>query len=326
MAKRHICMIGGTGRSGTTILARIFANHPKIAYIPESRFLIDPGGLVDFYLHCDKWSPYHYDQQIKRLQWVLKKVSKRTLVDMFFSLAIKTKVFRRIISHLKPAYSNIQVSKYCPNYDDLCRKLMDELIAFQYAGTWEGKGIGKKSIFYYNDFQEKPEMQEIISAFLNEFIDSIVDAQKTSYFLEKNTWNILWFGTILELLPNAKLVHIYRDPRDVVASFTKQTWMPSNPRKSAIIYKNIVSKWQQIKNSVPYESFIEISLEKLVSNPENVLKTICEFWELDWNNALLNVDLSRSHSGRWKADLSLAEQKDIQSILNEVIKDLGYAE
>ena len=40
--------VGGTGRSGTTIVARLLGSHPDYYMIPiEVRFLVDPGGLCD---------------------------------------------------------------------------------------------------------------------------------------------------------------------------------------------------------------------------------------------------------------------------------------
>ena len=40
--------VGGTGRSGTTIVAKVLGAHPGYYMIPfETRFLVDPGGLID---------------------------------------------------------------------------------------------------------------------------------------------------------------------------------------------------------------------------------------------------------------------------------------
>lgn len=41
-------LVGGTGRSGTTMVARLLGSHPDYYMIPiEVRFLVDPGGLCD---------------------------------------------------------------------------------------------------------------------------------------------------------------------------------------------------------------------------------------------------------------------------------------
>ncbi len=48
MSTKKPVFIGGTGRSGTTIVARLLGAHPAYHAIPiEVRFLVDPGGLCD---------------------------------------------------------------------------------------------------------------------------------------------------------------------------------------------------------------------------------------------------------------------------------------
>jgi len=43
-----VIFIGGTGRSGTTVLAQMFQTDRRFAVFIEPRFLIDPGGLLDY--------------------------------------------------------------------------------------------------------------------------------------------------------------------------------------------------------------------------------------------------------------------------------------
>ncbi|GAG26602.1 unnamed protein product, partial [marine sediment metagenome] len=41
-------LIGGTGRSGTSILKQVLASHPKVIALPtELRIIVDPGGALD---------------------------------------------------------------------------------------------------------------------------------------------------------------------------------------------------------------------------------------------------------------------------------------
>ena len=45
----NILLIGGSGRSGTTILSKIMSMHPDISTVPELRYLIDPDGIIQGY-------------------------------------------------------------------------------------------------------------------------------------------------------------------------------------------------------------------------------------------------------------------------------------
>ena len=115
MKDQNILLIGGTGRSGTTILYKIFSQHPDIASVPESRFLIDPEGLIDFYFSVTKlWSPYLYDIKLKRLKHVLDKSAKKS------NLYFLNKIFKKFINYkIDPKYSNFSIIDYCPNYNSL---------------------------------------------------------------------------------------------------------------------------------------------------------------------------------------------------------------
>ena len=141
----------------------------------------------------------------------------------------------------------------------------------------------------------------------------------------KNTWNILWFDKILEILPEAKLVHIYRDPRDVITSFSHQSWMPSDKFKSAMIYRDLFEQWELIKARISEDSYMELSLESLVENPRKVTESICQFWQIPWNESLIEFDLSHSNSGRWRQEMSSSEQEKINNLIQEPLQKLGYS-
>ncbi len=324
MKNNAVCLIGGTGRSGTTILSKIFSMHPETTNVPEWRFLVDPDGILDFYTTVDRWSPYHYDLQIKRLQKLLKRVSQKNPLGQFFAVLNKIKLLDKLPLNLRPQYADLQALDICPEFNQLCNKLINELISIRHRGYWVGMPPFHKSEMIYNYFPDKKDLADILSRFLRLVIQNVMLSQHANYYLEKNTWNILWFDRIIDLLPEAKLVHIYRDPRDVVASYTKQSWMPSSPEQSAVIYRDIINQWHKIKKKIPTNSYIEISLEELVSNKKQTIQKICDFWQLPWSNILLEIDLSRSNSGRWKKDFNDNEQMQVQEILKNVTADLGY--
>ena len=50
--------IGGTGRSGTTILSKVLSQHENILQLVETRFIIDPDGIIELIpALTDNWSP-----------------------------------------------------------------------------------------------------------------------------------------------------------------------------------------------------------------------------------------------------------------------------
>lgn len=319
------CVIGGTGRSGTTILSKVFSEHPAIAQIPELRFSIDPDGIIDFYigaLQC--WSPYHCDLRLRRLEALLRRIGKDGPLDMAYTLLSLTGLERLFSRKLRPAYHGYSARQCCPGYRGLVNELVEKLTAFSFAGHWTGAPFAQTASMHYCGKPEKTELARILGDFLRRFAERVVEAQGLTAFLEKNTWNILWFDRLLELVPEAKMIHVYRDPRDVVASYMTQDWMPSDAVQGATVYRDLIKRWTEVRNGLPDGSYREIALEEITAAPESSLRQLCDFWGLDWSDRLLEVDLSRSNAGRWKQSIPAVQQDEVQDILAPALTQLGY--
>ena len=94
--------------------------------------------------------------------------------------------------------------------------------------------------------------------------------------------------------------------------------------KVAIIYNDIMSHWLEIQTKLPVNRWIQIKLEDLTRTPEKELKNICSFLELPWEAQLLEMDLTKSNSGRWKKEIHNHETNQVLSLLQENIELLGY--
>lgn len=327
-AKTHAlspyCLIGGTGRCGTTILARIFSGHPDVAVAPEWRFTIDPDGICDMYSSLkNAWTPLLFDAKKRRLQDCLDAISASGGRERFWALWKAGFRFLGIRRKVSPRYEGLHVNDAAPHFREIVDRLMNELSGGSFHGNWTGMAplVIPKMVY------GKPpiaELKGLFQAFLRELADDVRKKQGKSAFLEKNTWNILWYEHLLELVPEGKMVHIYRDPRDVVTSFSRQTWMPSDPVKAADVYAAIMDRWWEIRGKIPNESYLEIALEALTKDPEGVLKEICGFWGIPWDERLLATLLDRSHTGRWKRELDSSTQDQINKRLAAYVRQLGY--
>src|ERR1700742_2592016 len=65
--------VAGTGRSGTSQLANIIGQHPRIHRIPmETHFIVDPGGLRDLADALTvRYDPFVGDDAVRRLSDML---------------------------------------------------------------------------------------------------------------------------------------------------------------------------------------------------------------------------------------------------------------
>lgn len=320
-------LIGGSGRSGTTILCRAMGLHPEVTDVPEWRFTTDPDGVIDFYAQSVSGlqSPFHFDVRLKRLQHLLNKVARRSragavLGSARFRQAASTRVGR----NLSPAYARTNALDFSPNFERFAEKLIADLTSFAYRGYWVGMAPFKSASLSFSD-RSHDEIRASCAEFLNSVGADVCAAQGASAHLEKNTWNTLCWDRTLEVLPDAKLVHIVRHPLDVVSSYSAQSWVPADPVQAARILRSLMDQWDTISARVPQRSFLEVRLEDLTRDPEAEFRRICDFWELEWHDSLLQTPLSSSSFGRWRQDLPPRALPEISEIVAPIMRKYAYA-
>ncbi|MDH3972680.1 MAG: sulfotransferase [Deltaproteobacteria bacterium] len=107
---------------------------------------------------------------------------------------------------------------------------------------------------------------------------------------------------LIEDFPNAKFVHMIREPIQLIVSSFKhvtQNYLPANPAECAYsqMLNDYIKQWgwpnkRFVYGYKPYfnehERFSKaVKLEDIHTNPEIVLKTICEWLDIPWHKCLL---------------------------------------
>lgn len=321
-----IVFIGGTGRCGTNISKAVLTHHPQVISLPfEYRFIIDPDGLVDFYRgFTAAWSPFLADRRLKRLKQLLTNLAGEPFLH---------RLAGSVLRGLDPTgktfsprqYHGWSLARHLPNYRQHVQSLMDRLIDFTFSAAWVGtESYAFQAEVYHASARSSTELARILGDFIRNVIGDLLAQAGKSHFVEDNTWNILFGRELLDLVPSARILHVYRDPRDVVASMMQQRWAPNDVAQAAEWYKDIIQHWFRVREALPSESYFEYSLESLVNETERVLRDICSFTDLAFHPALLQTDLSQSHQGRWQNDLTTQEQLILQRVLGDVVGVLGY--
>ncbi len=102
-------------------------------------------------------------------------------------------------------------------------------------------------------------------------------------------------GLIHLALPNARLLHVQRNPLDTCVSILA-TWFQRPPEfvasKGDLVfayrqYLQVVDHWRKV---LPSDRFLDVSYEELTAEPERVTRSIIAFCGLEWSDACMAPD------------------------------------
>lgn len=318
--------IGGVGRSGTSITREIFSTHNDvIAFSFEYRFMIDPDGIVNFIKSCaNNWTPFYYDKMLKRLESFLYRLGKKNKLCNIVGRVIRSNSFLK--KHINAdAYHGWALEEYFPNYSAHVAALIEELQDFSFRGSWVGADSFKVNhSIYYANHKTESELIEIFSSFLKKLFADLFKKEQKNTIVDDNTWNLLYSNELFKLFETSKFIHVKRDPRDVVSSFCKQRWMPTNKRESAIICRDLYSQINLNLSKLPEDKVLVISLEELIAEKARVIGLLEEFTGVAYSENMYSFPLSSSSVGRWQIDFDESEKKALEPILKNITEELGY--
>jgi len=152
---------------------------------------------------------------------------------------------------------------------------------------------------------------------------------------DKSPMYLQHVGLLARTFPDAQFVHIYRDGRDAAQSFHRR-W-GYHPLRTVYRWKKIVGTGQEQGAQLGPERYLEVSYEKLTSDPEPWMRTICAFLGLDFDARVLEssmrfVDSAKNgagcmvaNSGKWAGYFTAAQVAAMEKIAGAKLTELGYA-
>ena len=119
---------------------------------------------------------------------------------------------------------------------------------------------------------------------------------------DKNPEYTLFQKDMLQIFPNSKIIHMVRDPRDNIPSYQKVSFDLNNPGALAYRWNYYNKAFLDAKKSYP-NNILLIKYEDLLQQPEQTLKSICDFIDVPFNDSIL-----KSHSKEGKSVFSWNEK------------------
>lgn len=162
---------------------------------------------------------------------------------------------------------------------------------------------------------------------------------------------VMAIPALLQMFPNAKFIHMVRDPRDLVASVLKMRFGAKEATTAAMEWHHQLGCWLLAERQIPAEQRIECRYEDLCRTPEATFERIAAFLGAsaeDAREALrkhaagdlkatgfeqvaqqghhrrLGEPLSPARIGRYRRDLSAKQIRDIESVAQYGLRAYGY--
>jgi len=141
--------------------------------------------------------------------------------------------------------------------------------------------------------------------------------------------------TLLELFPEAQILHIYRDGRDVAMSWCKSGFEPGNLYTAARLWQLQVRQAMAAGRRLPTGSYFEIAYEDLVSDTRGTMARVCQFLEEPSSDQVLTptrlwplkkgeINQVFKNSGKWTTQMSPAQRCIVESVAGSLLGELGY--
>lgn len=202
---------------------------------------------------------------------------------------------------------------------------------------WEKVVLDRKNI------RQRCRANSLVAVF-GAVMDAYAEAQQARGWICKSMQNIRWATELDAYFPNPKYVYLYRDPRDVTLSFTKAVIGDKHPYFIAKQWTELQELCLAERDRVGPDHFFSVCYEDLTSQPEQVVRQLCEFLEIKFKPEMLSFHKSgeaknaagsstlwqnvvkpiMSNSMKFLKEMPEQDIRIIESVAGHVMDELGY--
>ncbi len=138
------------------------------------------------------------------------------------------------------------------------------------------------------------------------------------------------FDRLLHFWPEARFVHLLRDPRDVASSVVGMGWA-GTVWHGAARWVEAEESWDRLCARVPEASRMAVRYEALVAEPVRELERVCAFLGVPFDEAMIRYDEDTTYeapdaklASRWQSRLSPTEIRLVERRVGTLLADRGY--
>ena len=303
--------IGGTGRCGTTVMANYLASDSNF-YLPahENKLFIEQDGFLDL-----------ADVFTKHNCLIRKHIAISRFIEWAKRLAIPGCETVQLNPYLNTLSKSIGFQKAAERVQ---RELPGQNVHIHAIGHLFKKGHYEKCIDRFTSkiiykvikegiFDTIGMMKPFIVAkdltrsqildYIRNFAYELYGAEENIRWIDDTPSNSIQLPFLIELFPNAKFIHMVRNPFDVASSMIDQVWSSYKTISDAL--KGIQYHHKCLDNLLPNlkkDNLITIKLEDLAIEPLLVQEKLSVFLgsKLNLNQSIIsqgNANINRQNYG-----------------------------
>jgi Sulfotransferase family len=205
-------------------------------------------------------------------------------------------------------------------------------------GLFAGCGFDEETLF-----DRARESERSYAALLDVILTDFATRQHKERWSEKTPNQLA--SAVLRVFPAAQIIHIIRDPRDVVASTLETPWEERSARQVAAWWRAFVLDAIRIGRQVGPSQFLQVRYEDLTSEPEAVMRLACAFLREDydptmiesrdrraatiavaavpWQSRVLDP-ITAERQGRASTTMSRVKAASVAAVVHAALPPLGY--
>jgi hypothetical protein len=135
------------------------------------------------------------------------------------------------------------------------------------------------------------EIFELLHNFMRTLLQRMLEPLSAGqFFVDKTPGHALYLPEIAEFLPASRVIHVIRDPRDVVASLLaasrtwakESAWAPDRAHDAAAVWVRTVNSVRNFRKRAKPGQFLELRYEALHHSPLQALQEVRDFIGLAW--------------------------------------------
>ena len=146
---------------------------------------------------------------------------------------------------------------------------------------------------------EKPEnYKDYFTQIRNYYYENLLNISQNNFIIDKLPINFKWIGFIIKSFPEAKIIHIERNPMAVCWSNYKTNFVDSGmdfnlSQEDVAKYYKLYSELMTFWKSKFAKNIFNINYEEFVKNFEIKTKKILNFLDLKWEKQITNFDKTK---------------------------------